>query len=377
MLEAAERVLQERVSLGVRLSKPEVVAERDRSLVVRLAAEGLQDLGSVVVKRNWGDDERGFTDWASLEFLSGLEGAVEIAPRFYGGDPSGRFFVMEDLGESRNLEDVLEGRGGPATEAAVIGHLRAMAVPMARLVAATLGKEETFRGLRTALPGSEGLGRRPEAERWLGARERFKRWSRELGPPPPSGFDAALRFVAGAYTEPGEYLTFSHGDPAPSNNHLAGSKVRLVDFEYAAYRHALYDITAWYVLCPLPEAWIRETEIAFRQTLSETRVKALVEDDDRYRLEWAKMCAYRALAMLTWFPEDLLERDREWTPGWTGREAMISTALRLHHATASIPALASLSVFGAGIADVLQARWPELGDGSLRWRGVVAPPRHR
>ena len=47
------------------------------------------------------------------------------------------------------------------------------------------------------------------------------------------------------FGEPGPFLAFTHGDPAPTNNHVAGDEVRLLDFEYGGFRHALYDITAW------------------------------------------------------------------------------------------------------------------------------------
>jgi hypothetical protein len=41
---------------------------------------GWNGVASVVVKRNEGDDARGFTDWASLQFLSTLEAARAVAP---------------------------------------------------------------------------------------------------------------------------------------------------------------------------------------------------------------------------------------------------------------------------------------------------------
>src|SRR5581483_11634345 len=108
-------------------------------------------------------------------------------------------------------------------------------------------------------------------------------------------------------------LAFSHGDPAPSNNHIASSGVRLADFEYAGYRHALYDITAWAILCPLPWAWVNTMEQVFRRILGASPVWGTLVDGERYREAWAAMCAYRALAMVTWFSPDLLAQDAPWT----------------------------------------------------------------
>ncbi len=54
---------------------------------------------------------------------------------------------------------------------------------------------------------------------------------------------------------------------------------------------------------------------------------------------------------------------------------MISTALRLRAATAGAAPPAPLAEFGAGMAEALRARWPALGNGAVRWRGVVDAPQ--
>ena len=352
------------------LHDPVVIAARDRSLVVRCAVRGWSDVTSVVLKRNEGDDARGFTDWASLAFLSTIEEATGLAPYFYAGDVEERLIVMEDLGGSRSLADVLDN--GDATT--VVGLLEALATTMARLVVATLGRDETFERMRTALPGAADLGRRREAARWLEAREKVARWVTALGIPLPRDFDAVCTHIAMVYAEPGPYLAFSHGDPAPSNNHIAPDNVRLVDFEYASSRHALYDITGWAILCPLPWTWVNTMDQAFRHVLGASPQSAPLVDDGRYREAWATLCAYRALAMMTWFPPDLLVQDGAWTQGWTCRAAFISTALRLHQVTAGFAALEPLAELGASMATEVRTRWPELGDGALRWPGVTGAP---
>ncbi len=83
------------------------------------------------------------------------------------------------------------------------------------------------------------------------------------------------------------------------------------------------------------------------------------------------MCAYRALAMLSWFPPDLLDRDRKWTPGWSQRQALISTALPAAFPAVVFQRLEPLADLGDALAEKLQLRWPELGDGELRWPGVT------
>jgi hypothetical protein len=368
----AEAIMRAHLGRPVCLRGPALIARRQRSLVVRCAVTGWDAVTSVVVKQNLGDDARGFTEWASLAFLSALDQAAGVAPRFYAGAVEHRLLVMEDLGGSRSLEDVLAG-GDRAT---VVSVLQELAATMARLVTATAHRDEDFDRRRAGLPGATGLGRRQEATRWLAARDRVAQWAAALAIDVPRGFDAACEHVAAVYAEPGPYLAFSHGDPAPSNSHVAPHRVRLVDFEYAANRHALYDLTAWSVLCPLPLEWFAAIERTFRRAvtaspLAASPLGAALAEDRPYEEARATMCAYRALAMTTWLSPDILVQDREWVPGWSQRQALISTALRLRQTTAGIAGLAPVSDLGGAMAARLQARWPELGDGALRWPGDV------
>jgi len=101
----AERIVRRYVGREVTLRDPILIAVRERNLVARCAVTDWDSVEWVAFKRNEGDDARGFTDWASLAFLSTLVDAVEVAPRFYGGDVQERLFVMEDLGGSRSLAE--------------------------------------------------------------------------------------------------------------------------------------------------------------------------------------------------------------------------------------------------------------------------------
>src|SRR2546423_15483935 len=118
----AEQLVRHDRGREISLRDAMVVAARERSVVVRCAVTGWNGVASVVLKRNEGDDERGFTDWASLAFLSTVEEATGIAPHFHAGDVRERFFVMEDLGGSRSLADLLDN-GDAATVVEVLRSL--------------------------------------------------------------------------------------------------------------------------------------------------------------------------------------------------------------------------------------------------------------
>jgi len=360
----------------VTLYDAELVKDWERNVVVRYQVDGAPGIDSVIVKSIESQAPLGFTDWASLEYLASTPAAA-LVPRFYGGDVAVGVFVMEDLGGSRSVDDLLRVPSHAGIERALV----ALAAQYGRLHAATLGDAAAYVRVRGRLPGAPGPERRAEADRWLAATPAVHRWLTALGCAAPAGFDGALDRVAARYAAPGPFLAFTHGDPAPTNSHVAADAVhpavhsdvhpavRLLDFEYGGFRHAAYDITAWFVLCPLPERMVWQMAAEYRAELAVACPAAT--DDERWRDEWAAMCAYRAVALLSWLPLAALESDRSWVERWTVRQAALSTAARLRAASSGVEALAALAVAGARLEDALRARWPELGDGEAvlpRWR---------
>ncbi len=101
--------------------------------------------------------------------------------------------------------------------------------------------------------------------------------------------------------------------PAPSNNHFTASQVRLLDFEYGAFRHVLYDLAAWKILCPLPENPLDEMTAVFRAELS--GAYPAIADDSFFKSEWTAICAWRALAVLTWISPAVISDNRPWAEG--------------------------------------------------------------
>jgi hypothetical protein len=358
------RVARERFGGDVAVRGAAIISRRARSQVVRCSLTPWPGApGSLIAKQHTADDARGFSDWASLAFLSSLESAEGVAPRFYGGDADERVCVMEDLGEPRTMDTVFATGDDPASR----GALRQLGATMARLVAATSGPslEARYEALRGRLPGDEGLGRRHESERWRAGWPRLTGWLGALGCPVDGRVEAELAYVATVFAEPGRFLAFSHGDPAPSNNQVGKDEVRLLDFEYGAYRHALYDVTGWYVLCPLPETWVEEIHGTFRRHLARTWAPAA--DEAGYREGWAVMCAYRAVAMLSWLAPDIMYADRPWVEDWTMRGALLAASTRLGRAAAGVASLSALGDAGDRLAQAARGRWPELGDGLPHW----------
>lgn len=370
LVRRVQRTLEATTGHPASLSCPAVIKNAPRSLVVRCRVESALGLHSIVVRRIEGDPARGFTDWAGLAFLSELPEARGLVPRFLVGDADARWFATEDLGRGSNLGDLLALRDPEGARSA----LQALAVAMARLHAATLTKYDAYEAIRRALPAADGLGRFREAEAWLAGYRKLLAWFAAVDRMPPAGLRDSMDRVARGYREPDEFLSFTHGDPAPTNNHFSRGRAHLLDFEYGGYRHALYDLTAWNVLCPLPSAWLHDMRRSFRKELA--NALPVARDEARFKEAWAFLCAYRALAVLTWLPPDILVRDRPWADGWSMRQAMLVALSRLREASVSVAPLRPIREGAGALLEVLRPRWAEhvdVEDLLPRWTATQKP----
>ena len=375
---AAASILSAVTGAAVRPTGTELIREGGRNLVVRCGMEDAPDGSrSVIAKQFLPGQDLGFTDWACLRFLLGVPGADHLAPVVLGGDAERRLFLMQDLrdtlgaSQDRTLDDELRyGTPVTVTRAAI-----AVAQVTARLHAATLGThwERAFLRACGGLPKTEVHQRDAEAKRWVAHLPKAVAWLHAVGGETPAGFLECTQRIAATYSDPGPWLAFTHGDPAPTNTYLepTGAAARLLDFEYGGYRHALYDITAWWVLCPLPETLERTLRHAYRDTLRAALTEALPTafDDVGFQKEWATLVAYRALAILSWVPLTALKEDHVRVDEWTARQSLIATAERLHAATTAVPQLSAMAAFATILTRGLRARWPECAQRDMvpRW----------
>jgi hypothetical protein len=263
-------------------------------------------------------------------------------------------FVLEDLGEEGNLDTVLHSPDSSHATSLFC----ALARQMGSLHATTMGKERQFERLCDDLPLARIPSRSSEAERWLEDCHKVKDWCNALSYQPPAGFEQAYRRIADAFAHPGEFLALTHGDPAPTNNQFRGSTVYLIDFEYAGYRHALYDLTGWNILCPLPKACVDLMSHHLRATLSPAC--PAVGDDEIYRAAWAQICTYRAMALLSWMPLHLIETNLPWADNWSRRDAMVVALSRWEEATRGVPGLEVMVEVATQLLKRCQTLWPDI-----------------
>lgn len=351
------------------LEQPTLVSDRDRNRVLRCRIRGEETFpSSIIVKwiKDPLDTTRGLADWASLAFLSQMTDECLVAPRLFGGDAEHLLFVMEDLGEEGSLEHILlEDDSSRA-----MAMLCALARQMGTLHAATMGKESIFQRSCESLSLGTVPSRIQEARRWVEDCQKVAGWCRALEYTPPEGFEQACAQVAHTFANPGAFLAFTHGDPAPTNNQLRGNQIYLVDFEYAGFRHALYDLTGWNILCPLPKACVRLMSDNLRAALAPAC--PIVECDNVFQSAWAMLCTYRAMALLSWMPSRLIKHNESWVGEWSMREAVVVALSRWEEATRGVKDLEVMSGMAAQLLRRCQALWPEISAESIpQWPALT------
>jgi hypothetical protein len=335
---AAERVLSAALGGGVRLRQTDVLRERYRNGVVRLAVEeappGVPE--SVIVKFVDGHGNRRYdpaddshestawrlrNEWAGNRFLNDVGGEPPLSARFYGGDHTAGCIVLEDLGaDGECLADRLQGDDPARAEAGLVAY----AASLGRMHARTAGRADAYARLRRSLGGREaGDGCLTDGGReFVEGVGRLRATCGKLGVPVADGFDDEMESVRETLNAPGPFLTFAPGDTCPDNHRiLADGSLRFFDFEFAGFRHALLD--AAYLYLPFPTCWcvrrvppalLPRLEAAYRDELARGVPEAA--DDAVFFPALVRACAYWAVTTLVaaWAAglESALEKDDRW-----------------------------------------------------------------
>jgi Ser/Thr protein kinase RdoA (MazF antagonist) len=298
----------------VLLTAPELLKTETRSVVVRSAVRG-GPVPSVILKHFRDDVVCGLDDWAGAAFLT--RRGLELGPRLLAGDLATRLFLLEDLGRVPALEDVLNGKDARAASGAVLATARLTG----QLHARTLGQQAEYDTVRQALPPRHERVRVENARFLLEHEGRLSRWLEAVGLEAAPGTHEDLEALARTLADPGPFLAFTHGDMAPGNVLFPPGGPRLLDFEYAGMRHALYDALMWLLTVPLPDELISRADITYRIALSAGCEEAQV--DSRWARARATVALARVVNLFQWVHPRVLEEDREWAPGFSARAALL------------------------------------------------------
>jgi hypothetical protein len=387
---AAERVLTQTFGGPMRLADPQgvwVYPDECRVTIQRAAVrEGPPGApATVILKRIHGDDPydprdlrlagggfydatpawRLITEWTATRFLSRFASDPPLSPRCYGGDLAEGFVILEDLGSGERLGDLLHGSDPARAEAALLGY----ATALGRVHGATAGREAEYDRLWTELGDRASTERSIEAEQLPRSWRRVRDVGDAFGVHWPAGVDGEIDAVAAAVREPGPFLALTHGDNFPANDMFVNGRLRLYDFERAAFRHALLDGFVKPHLLPwrryrLPNPLERRFETLYRAELAKGCPEAA--DDIRYARAGLEMRAAWVLRNANRYLESALGRDSHWEDHLTDQERQVCpterqrTLLILDSFAEAAERIGHLEGLGAAarrLAESLRASW--------------------
>jgi hypothetical protein len=168
--------------------------------------------------------------------------------------------------------------------------------------------------------------------------------------------EADLGLAMNVLTEPGAFLAFSNGDCGLNNYLIGPDDGKVIDFEFAGYRHLLSDVACLYV--PGPQ-WMAVgdpsqdgTEDAYRSILAP--VLRQVADDAAFGKGVSAAGLLFALMRLG----RLRVLDAR-PPGHESRRQMVSTLSAASRAARRFGCLPGLRGWVERLAEALRKRWPD------------------
>lgn len=326
-----------------RVTAIELIAEGDWAAVARCT---LGDGSTVIAKVQAGSARIAHAEREAL-ILLGRAGA-DMVPAVIAAGRS--VVVLEDLGRSRTLRELLLAPPSPAAPEALTTTVRRLGelhVVGRALVGAFRGRGEK-RALRTA----------SDAEDFLNMLPRWQRYLEDFGGGEPDGLGGAWTAVAARLASPGPWQTLTHGDLTPRNVVLARRGPVLLDFERAGVRHALYDTALLHIGTPMPPA-LRERVLAgYREAVADVVPEAA--DPEAFAREQAWLVAHRGLLTVAMLLPQCLQGDLALTGGWSARAVLLDALAVVAEQCGSDPKAEVLAAAASALREGLVARWPEV-----------------
>jgi Phosphotransferase enzyme family len=299
-------------------------------------------------------------DWAGMLLIAASPGDP-IAPHCYGGQAAG-LIVLEDLGDGPSLRDVMAGGDGQRAEEGLVDYL----ATLGKLHARTHDRYAQFQDIRASL-GLYHSKREWYPHRYAQLSQQFYAMLHHAQVAPAPGVGGDLAIILKTLRSPNLFATYIHGDPTPSNCLLARPGLRLIDFEYGSYGHALLDGVQARMCFPsgpfvnrIPARIARCAEAAYRAELA--RGCPAAADDTLFAQAVAVACAYWAIGFLSWLTfAELLAADRQWGSA-TVRQRVILFAELFAQTAEEAAYLEALGTTFQSLAARLRKLWPEAAE---------------
>jgi hypothetical protein len=286
------------------------------------------------------------TEHAALRFLNELD--PSLAPHVTDAGPS-ELVLTEILEHGRSLWELLRDN-----DAEAVGAYRDFASCMARLHSATARNLDRWDRARrdVGLPPTAGMAENTDVVPWQWDLHAFD----AIGVPASSAAQTDFHRVREALTQPGPFLALSNGDPGANNFIATHDGGRLIDFEYARFRHALIDAaclhvqhSVWMTIAKPSRFGVVEI---YRDRLAQQIPEA--EDDTLFHTGIAGAAAVRVTERLRRFGK-LDARPF----GHESRQQMIATLEAAVATLAEYGVLIDLEGWLLAVASALRRRWPD------------------
>lgn len=297
-------------------------------------------------------------DRAGLEFLTAIGSLA--APRFYAGDDDAGIVMMEDLGTGASVDSTLVGADPDAAHDALLAYARSLG----RLHASTIGRADEFYEIRAALGPVDPLADRvtyggaPVTATWSRLKEQLPQV------PTTDGADSDITELVRLLADPGDYLALTNGDVCPQNCRLFGDHVRFLDFDGAAFRHAILDVAyLWFPFVDCPCRALLPIEIR-NSLLAAYRAEMAVLDDASFYVGLTAACAAKAIQRASGWVS-VQDTDATYGMGISKRGWLLSTIQTFLDCAAQSGTLLELAAWFARLSDLSRAQWPDAPESPL------------
>ena len=367
----AERMLSDLSGNPIRFTNVQRLSEPERrNLILRCLTTGTGGLpSSFIIKKveadsydpegpdSW-DTQRFFSDWVGSQFLSSLKGGRDHGPHFYGGNRAAGFIILEDMGPHRSLVEPLLHEDAASAEAALLRY----STRLGKLHSDTVNQYSTFEELFRSVR-SNGKSFAPTEQGFEEDIRKIQTILDGLGVQTEAGFLQEFREIGLARLNPGPFLAYIHADPCPDNVFDNGEQIRLIDFEFGHFGHALVDATYARMQFPtcwcankLPRSIVMKMENRYRTELVQGCPQA--QEDSIFEVALVSTCGFWLFHTLLWHLERCLEEDPSWGLASIRQrilarlEAFITTSEEFGH----FPATRGTA---GRLLELLGKRWPE------------------
>jgi hypothetical protein len=371
LISEAERILSGIFGSPIHFTNVERLSEPERrNLILRCISTETSDLPSrFVIKKveadsyhpedpNSWDSQRFFSDWVGSQSLSSLGEGLNHGPHFYGGNRELGFIVLEDMGQHRSLVEPLLHESRDSAEAALLRY----STCLGKLHADTANRYGAFDELFHAVsPNGKTFAR---TERDVDDDiQKLQSSLDNLGIRTEPAFLQEVKEIRNTVVHPGPFLAYIHGDPCPDNVFDSPEQMRLIDFEFGHYGHALVDAVYGRMIFPtcwcanrLPRSIVMQMENRYRGELMQGCPQA--QEDSVFEGALVTVCGYWLLDTLEWHLERALQDDHRW--GLASHRQRILARLEAFMTTADDFGQLSAVYGTAGrLREVLGERWPE------------------